>query len=275
MSTQPQRRANAIDVLRTLSHGTFDPERAARAMVRRHGALGTFGVDHVLGNLWARPQLSRRDRSLVVLAFLAALGSVDELEAHVLGAIGHGLDRAEVEEVILQVAGYAGFPRAMQATRAVDRVWGRLDGVERLPAKPEAAHLDDPDRWANALDVLDTLFAGRAGKDPEQARRNIIGDLGGVGALAFDFAFGELWSRTELSRRDRSLVTIAILAIERCIAELKIHLRGALNHGVTREEIEEVMVQLSVYGGFPKAVEGIRTAREVFAHLDARAAKGR
>ena len=52
--------------------------------------------------------------------------------------------------------------------------------------------------------------------------------------------------------------------------ELAIHVPGALNHGVTREEIEEVMVQLTVYGGFPRAVEGIRSARAAFERIDAR-----
>ena len=272
MSDHKTRRNNAVDVMRTLSGGAYDPQRGVDAMLRRHGALGSFGVDHVLGTLWARPQLSRRDRSLIVIAFLATIGSSEELEAHVHGGVSHGLGRDEIEEIIIQVAGYGGFPMAMQATRIVDNVWKKLDGVERLPAKPGAAAKDDPQRWADATDVLGTLFAGRAAKDPEQARAGVVGALGGVGEFAFDFAFGELWAREQLSRRDRSMVTIAILAILKCTDELRIHLRGALNHGVTREEIEEVMVQLTVYGGFPRAVEGIKTAQEIFARIDARAA---
>ncbi|MEM7254924.1 MAG: carboxymuconolactone decarboxylase family protein [Pseudomonadota bacterium] len=237
MTDQSTRRRNALDVMRTLSGGAYDAERAVNAMIRRHGALGSFGVDHVLGNLWSRPQLSRRDRSLIVVAFLASIGSTEELEAHVHGAVSHGLTRAEVEEIIIQVAGYAGFPMAMQATRIVDAVWRRHDGVDRLPAKNEATAKDDPERWRDATDVLQTLFAGRGSSDPGEAREGVLDTLGGVGEFAFDFAFGEVWSREELSRRDRSLVTIAILAILKCQDELKLHLRGALNHGVTREEI--------------------------------------
>ena len=97
-----------------------------------------------------------------------------------------------------------------------------------------------------------------------------MASLGGVGELAFDWAFGELWARTELSRRDRSLVTVAILAIQARAEELAIHIPGALNHGVTRTEVEEVMVQLTVYGGFPRGVEGMRSARSVFEKIDAR-----
>jgi 4-carboxymuconolactone decarboxylase len=270
MSTQSERRANGIDLLRTLGGGSYDPARAAEAMVRRHGALGTFAIDHVLGNLWSRPQLSRRDRSLIVVTFLATIGSADELKSHVRGALNHGLTRSEIEEIVLQVAGYAGFPMAMQASRIVDEVFCTIDGVDRQPERHEAKAKDDPVRWTDATDVLGTLFAGRTAADPSLARANIVEALGGVGELAFDWGFGELWSRTVLSRRDRSMVTVAILAILAREAELAIHVPGALNHGVTREEVEEIMVQLTVYGGFPRAVEGMRATRAAFAQLDER-----
>ena len=268
MSTQAERRARGIDVLRTLGGGRYDAASAADTMVRQHGALGSFAVDHVLGNLWSRPELSRRDRSLIVVAFLATQGARDELLSHVRGALQHGVLRSEVEEVVLQVAGYAGFPMAMQASRIVQDAFNAEDKVDRQPDRAEARPKDDPARWADAMDVLDTLFAGRFGNDPEPARSTLIESLGGVGELAFDFAFGEVWSRDGMSRRDRSLVTVAIIAILARPEELAIHIPGALNHGVTRTEVEEVMVQLTVYGGFPRAVEGMRAARAAFARLD-------
>ena len=67
-------------------------------------------------------------------------------------------------------------------------------------------------RGADAVDVLATLFNGRASADPATALAGMQANLGDVGTLAFNFAFGEVWSRTELSRRDRSLVVVAILA---------------------------------------------------------------
>jgi len=271
MSTQKERRANGIDLLRTLGGGEYDAARAATAMVRRHGALGTFAVDHVLGNLWSRPQLSRRDRSLIVVTFLATIGSTEELRSHVRGALHHGVKRSEIEEIVLQVAGYAGYPMAMQATRIVDEVFCAIDKVDRQPERSEAKAKDDPARWDDATNVLSTLFAGRTAADPATARANIVASLGGVGELAFDWGFGELWARNELSRRDRSLVTVAILAILAREQELAIHIPGALNHGVAREEVEEVMVQLTVYGGFPRAVEGMRCARAAWERLDKRA----
>ena len=270
MTKQSERRTNGIDLLRSLGGGRYDPDKAAQTMVSRHGALGSFAVDHVLGNLWSRPQLSRRDRSLIVVAFLATLGARDELHSHVRGALNHGLTRLEVEEIILQVAGYAGFPMAMQASRIVDEVFCAVDKRDHLPPRGEAKAKDDAERRTDAVDVLSTLFAGRLSADVETARAGNVDSLGGVGELAFDWAFGELWARNELSRRDRSLVTVAILAMLSRAEELAVHVPGALNHGVTREEIEEVMVQLSVYGGFPRAVEGMRSARACFTRIDTR-----
>ena len=273
MSTPTQRRTAGIDLLRTLSGGVGDPARAAANMELRHGALGSFAIDHVLGNLWSRPQLSRRDRSLIVVTFLATLGANEELSAHVSGALNHGLTRTEVEEIVNQIAGYAGFPLAMQATRIVDGVWRKLDNIEQLPEKAPAARMDDAARHAAAHGVMSSLFAGRVGATPEAARAGIVAMLGGVGAMAFDFGFGELWSRSQLSRRDRSMVTVAILAMLSRVEELAVHVPGALNHGCSREEVEEIMVQLTVYGGFPRAVEGMRAARAAFKVIDARVAQ--
>lgn len=269
MSTQAERRANGIDVMSTLT-GSEANGAGAASMEARHGDLGTFAVDHVLGNLWSRPQLSRRDRSMIVVTFLATIGAVDELRTHVVGAVNHGLSRDEVREIINQVAGYGGFPMAMQATRIVDQAFCSIDGVDRLPERSAGPYVDDVDRHAAAADVMGTLFAGRTASDPAEARAGVVDALGGVGEMAFDFAFGELWARPELSRRDRSMVTVAILAILKCSDELAIHVPGALNHGCSRTEIEEIMVQLTVYGGFPRAVEGMRAARAAFAKIDAR-----
>jgi alkylhydroperoxidase/carboxymuconolactone decarboxylase family protein YurZ len=77
-------------------------------------------------------------------------------------------------------------------------------------------------------------------------------------------AFGMLWSRPQLAIRDRSLVTCAQLAALGQTEELKAHLRGALNQGITQEELTEVMMQTAIYAGVPAANAALRTAAEVF-----------
>lgn len=77
-------------------------------------------------------------------------------------------------------------------------------------------------------------------------------------------AFGMLWSRPGLAIRDRSLVTCAQLAALGQTDELKAHLRGALNLGITQDELVEVMMQTAVYAGVPAANAALKAAAEVF-----------
>lgn len=77
-------------------------------------------------------------------------------------------------------------------------------------------------------------------------------------------AFGMIWSRPGLALRDRSLVTVAQLAALGKTGELRGHLAGALNNGVTQEELVEVLMQTAVYAGVPAANEALGVAAEVF-----------
>lgn len=77
-------------------------------------------------------------------------------------------------------------------------------------------------------------------------------------------AFGMLWSRPGLAVRDRSLATVAQLAALGRADELRAHLRGALNVGLTQDELVEVLMQTAVYAGVPAANDALRVAAEVF-----------
>ncbi|BDI31282.1 4-carboxymuconolactone decarboxylase [Capsulimonas corticalis] len=86
-----------------------------------------------------------------------------------------------------------------------------------------------------------------------------------------EFAFGDIYSRPGLDPRQREMVIIASLAtIGYAAHELKAHIHGALNNGVTREEVIEVLIQVTPYAGFPASINGIHAAKEVFAEWDAR-----
>ncbi len=85
--------------------------------------------------------------------------------------------------------------------------------------------------------------------------------------------WGWTWGREkELPRRDRSLINLAMIAVLRRSHELKIHMRGALNNGLSREEIREVLLQVGIYAGIPAAVDSFRIANEAFAEIDAEGA---
>jgi len=76
-------------------------------------------------------------------------------------------------------------------------------------------------------------------------------------------AWGNTWQRQGIDLRTRSIVTVSMLVALGRMHELKIHVRGALNNGVTKEELQEILLHASVYCGFPAAVDAFRNAAEV------------
>ena len=86
--------------------------------------------------------------------------------------------------------------------------------------------------------------------------------------LITEYAWGAVWSRPELSRKTRSMLNLAMLTALNRPHELELHVRGALNNGVTKDEIREIFMHASVYCGVPAALDSIRVARKVFAELE-------
>ena len=84
-------------------------------------------------------------------------------------------------------------------------------------------------------------------------------------AMAVDQVFADVWSRPGLELRERSLITCAALVALGKEHELRLHLRGALHVGVSPEAIEEMMIHLAHYSGWPTGVTGLRVARDVIA----------
>lgn len=81
--------------------------------------------------------------------------------------------------------------------------------------------------------------------------------------LVTSWCWGAVWTREGLPRKTRSLLNLVMLAVLNRPHELKLHLRGALRNGCTREEIREALLQAGVYGGVPCAVDAFRVAKEV------------
>ncbi len=122
----------------------------------------------------------------------------------------------------------------------------------------------------------DTYEAGLA------VRRSVLGDahvdraLAGADDFTADFqdfitryAWGAIWTRDGLSRRERSLITVALLAGLGRAEELPLHVRGALNNGLTRDEIKEVLLHTSIYAGVPASNTAFAVARTTLAEIDA------
>lgn len=88
-------------------------------------------------------------------------------------------------------------------------------------------------------------------------------------------AWGSVWERDGLSRKERSLITLGVLTTLRAMTQLRGHVRGAINNGCTPEEIREALLHCAVYAGVPAASEATRVAQEVLAALGGDSHKGK
>lgn len=85
--------------------------------------------------------------------------------------------------------------------------------------------------------------------------------------LLTEYCWGTVWTRPGLDRKTRSMINLAMLTALNRPHEVKLHVRGAINNGVTKQEISEVFIQAAIYCGVPAAVDSFRTAGEVFQEL--------
>lgn len=112
----------------------------------------------------------------------------------------------------------------------------------------------------------------------EKTRREVLGDAHVDRSLSkvndfnrpiidyiTKYAWGDVWTRPGLERKTRSILNLGMLAALGRENELKIHIRGALRNGVTKEEMSEIFLQVAVYCGAPASLEAFKIAEEVFA----------
>jgi 4-carboxymuconolactone decarboxylase len=107
---------------------------------------------------------------------------------------------------------------------------------------------------------------GEASEKIMQSLEAISPDLA---RYVLEFAYGKVYDRPGLDMRTREIVALsALVTMGSATPQLKSHIHGALNVGVTREEIMEIMIQMAAYAGFPAALNGITAARDVFEACD-------
>ena len=121
------------------------------------------------------------------------------------------------------------------------------------------------DKYKRGLELLEKVSPG-ASKRTAESLNDIAPDMV---RYMMEFVFGEISSRPGLEMKSREITAMAALAaLGTAPNQLKIHIKGALSCGCTREEVVEVLIQVLVYAGFPAALNGLRLAKEVFQELD-------
>jgi 4-carboxymuconolactone decarboxylase len=213
-------------------------------------ALERYRREAVQANLWNRPQLSPRDRSIVTIAALIARNHTTE-QAHHLGmALDNGVRPSEISEIITHLAFYAGWGNAM-ATAPIAKGVFETRGVVQADL-PSAS---------DSLLPLDQAAEAQRAALVEQT----VGSVSpGLTNDTTDVLFRDLWLRPALAPRDRSLVTVSALIATGQVAQVTFHLNRAMDSGLTREEAGEVISHLAFYAGWPYAFSAVPVARDVF-----------
>lgn len=214
-------------------------------------ALERYTNDAVLGDLWKRPHLSARDRSVVTVSVLIARSQSAELPFYLDLALESGLKPSEISEIITHLAFYSGWANATAAAKVTNAVFER-HGIT-------AAQL--PDATVELLPVDTAAEAQR--ESTVQQNFGLVSP--GVVQFTRDTLFNDLWLRTGLAPRDRSLVTVSTLVATGQVAQLTYHLNRAMDNGLTAEQASEVMTQLAFYTGWPNVFTALPVVKDVLA----------
>ncbi len=213
-------------------------------------ALERYARESLIGDLWQRPDLSPRDRSIITIAALVARNQTIELSTHLTLALDNGVQPREISEIITHLAFYAGWANAMSAVAVVRDVFAERNiGTDQLPAaSPELLPLDE------------AAEAQRATRVEQQ-----FGTVApGIVQYTTDVLFRDLWLRPDLAPRDRSLVTVSALIATGQVAQIPYHLNRAMDNGLTQPHAGEVITHLAFYVGWPNAFSALPVAKEVF-----------
>lgn len=125
--------------------------------------------------------------------------------------------------------------------------------------------MSNDNRYQRGLEKLREID-GEAGERVVQSLHDIAPDFA---RYLIEFPFGDIYSRPDLDLKSREIAVVAALtALGNAAPQLKVHIQGALNVGVSRTEVIETIMQMAVYAGFPAALNGLTAAREVFNQND-------
>jgi 4-carboxymuconolactone decarboxylase len=214
-------------------------------------ALEAYTRNRLLGEVWKRPGLVPRDRSIVTLAALIARNQTIEMPFHFDLALDNGVKPREISEIITHLAFYAGWANAMSAVAIAKDVFAaRHIGADQLPAV--------------AVTLLPLNEAGEAQR-ATFVQEQFGATFPGVVQYTTDVLFCDLWLRPDLAPRDRSLVTIGALVAGGQVAQLAAHLNRAMDNGLTQAEAAEAITHLAFYVGWPNVFSAMPVAKDVFA----------
>jgi len=222
--------------------------------------LHRIADEALFGSIWQRPALKIEHREMIVLSVLTVLQRENQLRRHVESAVTLGLTAQQVIEVMIHASFYGGVPTAFTSMGVAQEVFK----AKNIPFSPQLVF--DPsetpdDLYQRGVKRRQELMGAPTGTPMPgpvtQAEREFT-------RLTTEYYWGSVWTRPGLDLQSRSICTLAALTVLGREGPLHSHINGALNIGLTQEEIIEVFIQTTFYGGLPFARAAMDIANEIF-----------
>ena len=213
----------------------------------------------LFGTIWRRPALSPVQREMITLSCLIVTNCEVQLKRHLSNALNIGLTPDQIVELIIHDTWYSGAPAGIQALTLCKAVFEER-GIDFAPARIHDGS-EDPDSLFQRGDEFRRNYMGSASTarpaPPTEAEREL-------GRTTGEYYWGATWTRPGLDLTSRCLCTMTCLAALGRHGPLRGHIRGALNIGLTQDQVIEVFGHMTLYAGIPFAREAMDIANEIF-----------
>jgi len=212
--------------------------------------LAKYTQASINDDLWRRPELSPRDRSIVTTAALIARNQTIGMLHYFNLALDNDVTPGELSEIVTHLAFYSGWSNAFSAVVILKDIFEQRGiGEDQLPeVSPGLLPLDEAAESQRVATV----------------EQNFGAVAPGVVQYTTDLLFRDLWLRPGLAPRDRSLVTVSALVASGHVVQIPYHLNRAMDNGLTRPQTSEVLTHLAFYAGWPNVFSALPVVKGVF-----------
>lgn len=258
--TETERHARGLDVLRKIGGRDFDGPIGRLARISPD--MARFTVAFPYGDVLSRPGLDLRTRQICTVSSVIALGSAQpQLRFHMDGLLNAGGTPGELVELLVLATAVLGFPAAIDAIGIVRAIFAER-GI-RFETAGGGESPPDADRVARGLALLRAEFGAEAVQHVTQLQ-NVSPELA---RWTLEFFYGDVLARRGLAAGTRHLAIASMLAAAGNRPDaLTRHLSAALANGATATQAEEAMMQISIYAGFPAALNAFAALGGALAH---------
>nr|WP_319400749.1 carboxymuconolactone decarboxylase family protein [uncultured Carboxylicivirga sp.] len=211
----------------------------------------------IFGEVFYQGSLSDKLRELITIVVLTTNQTLDQLQAHVFGALNIGVSPVEIKEAIYQCTPYLGFPKTLNAISKTNEVFKQA-GIS-LPVESQKT-VTEESRFDDGLKVQKDIFGEVIDKMHASAPENQKHIQNYLSA----FCFGDIYTRGTLDMQTRELLTLCILsALGGCENQVKSHVMGNVKVGNTKDTLLEAVTQCLPYMGFPRTLNALGCINEM------------